>query len=429
MKKLFFKLACLMVPLIGNARTVTTFDFTTPDADSKIYGVAITSNAVKIGFSTVFSQQNIDVSFTEITGGTDQRGPLFKSTDKGISYHLELGPQYGVGGVTFASTSDELITEIKFEYFTSETLTETSLKDWTLSSGVLDETSHEVWTGESESVTFSMSNNEAVSARIKRIIITTLAEGENTPEFTTIGSIKEALDLGEGSYVTFSGALSCVSQSSDCKYTLVSDGTNVMYIYSPTAGVAPMQIGEAVKPGLSGKMGDVDGVPCLTIEYESFGTQVGVYAERIYLSDLTDDYIGKVVKVYGGLINADGAVPTLTQGETSIEIHGITLNSFSTTESNYVEVVGVIGKNSQGFVIQPISVVASIYTSQETLSADSPRVVISGGDICIEGKWQTASVYDNDGRLIAKDRSVLNCGSGIFIVTADNRTIAKVMIR
>ena len=145
MKKLFLQLACMMVPLIGNARTVTTFDFTTPDADSKIYGVAITSNAVKIGFSTVFSQQNIDVSFTEMTGGTDQRGPLFKSTDKGISYHLELGPQYGVGGVTFASTSDELITEIKFEYFTSETLTETAIKDWTLSSGVLDETSHEVW--------------------------------------------------------------------------------------------------------------------------------------------------------------------------------------------------------------------------------------------------------------------------------------------
>ena len=433
MKRILLQIVCMMAAVLASARTVTTFDFTKPDDDNKLFGVELQSIGSAsygyIGFATILEQQNIKISFTEITGSSDQRGPLFKLLKGEDVYHMELNPKYGVGGISFASANDELISEIKFEYFTNESLKETTFKDWTLSTGVLDETNHDVWTGESQSVTFSMLDNTRGAARLKRIIITTTREGENTPEYNSVNSISEAVALGEGSYVKFSGALSCVSQSSDCKYTLVSDGTNVIYLYSPSAGVAALKIGEAVKPGVSGKFCNIDGVPCLTIEYKTFGSQMQVQNQRVYLSELTDDFIGKVVKVYGGIINVDGDVPTLTQGETTIGIHGITLSNFSNTETNYVEVIGVIGKDGNNYVIQPFSVVASIYTADENISAQSPHVTVVGGNICIEGNWRTTSVYDSEGRLVAKDRAVVDCSQGIFIVTADNRTIAKVLIR
>lgn len=433
MKRILLQIVCMMAAVLASARTVTTFDFTTPDDDNKLFGVELISNESgsygRIGFATILEQQNIKISFTEITGSSDQRGPLFKLLKGEDVYHMELNPKFGVGGITFASANDELISEIKFEYFSNENLKETTFKDWTLSTGVLDETNHDVWTGESQSVTFSMLDNTAGAARLKRILITTTREGENTPEYNSVNSIAEAVALGEGSYVKFSGALSCVSQSSDCKYTLVSDGTNVIYLYSPTAEVAALKIGEAVKPGISGKMGNIDGVPCLTIEHKTFGSQMQVQNQRVYLSELTDDFVGKVVKVYGGIINVDGEEPTLTQGETTIGIHGITLSNFSNTETNYVEVIGVIGKDVNNYVIQPISVVASIFTADENITTDRPRVTVVGGNICIEGNWRTTSVYDSEGRLVAKDRAVVDCSQGVFIVTADNRTIAKVLIR
>lgn len=433
MKRILLQIVCMMAAVLCSARTVTTFDFTTPDADNKLFGVELQSIGPAsygyIGFATVLEQQNIKISFAEIDASQNPYGPMFKLLKGEDVYHMELNPKFGVGGITFASANDELISEIKFEYFTNESLKETTFKDWTLSTGVLDETNHDVWTGESQSVTFSMLDNTAGAARLKRIIITTTAEGENTPEFTSVNSIAEAVALGEDSYVKFSGALSCVSQSSDCKYTLVSDGTNVIYLYSPTAGVAALKIGEAVKPGVSGKMGNIDGVPCLTIEHKTFGSQMQVQNQRVYLSELTDDFVGKVVKVYGGIINVDGDVPTLTQGETTIAIHGVTLNGFSTTTQNYVEVIGVIGKDVSNYVIQPISVVASIFTADENITTDRPRVTVVGGNICIEGNWRTTSVYDSEGRLVAKDRAVVDCSQGVFIVTADNRTIAKVLIR
>lgn len=433
MKRILLQIVCMMAAVLASARTVTTFDFTTPDADNKLFGVEIISNEFgsygRIGFATILEQQNIKISFTEITGSSDQRGPLFKLLKGEDVYHLELNPKYGVGGISFASANDELISEIKFEYFSNENLKETTFKDWTLSTGVLDETNHDVWTGESQSVTFSMLDNTRGAARLKRIYITTTREGENTPEYNSVNSIAEAVALGEDSYVKFSGALSCVSQSSDCKYTLVSDGTNVVYLYSPSAGVAALKIGEAVKPGISGKFCNIDGVPCLTIEYKTFGSQMQVQNQRVYLSELTDDFIGKVVKVYGGIINVDGDEPTLTQGETTIGIHGITLSNFSNTETNYVEVIGVIGKDGNNYVIQPISVVASIFTADENITTDRPRVEIADGKIYIEGNWRTTSVYDSEGRLVAKDRAVVDCSQGVFIVTADNRTIAKVLIR
>lgn len=433
MKRILLQIVCMMAGVLCSARTVTTFDFTKPDADNKLFGVELQSYGSgmygRIGFATILEQQNIKISFTAITGSSDQRGPLFKLLSGEDVYHMELNPKYGVGGITFASANDELISEIKFEYFTNGSLKETTFKDWTLSTGVLDETNHDVWTGESQSVTFSMLDNTRGAARLKRIIITTNREGEYTPEYNSVNSISEAVALGEDSYVKFSGALSCVSQSSDCKYTLVSDGTNVIYLYSPTAGVAALKICEAVKPGISGKFCYIDGVPCLTIEYKTFGSQMQVQNQRVYLSELTDDYVGKVVKVYGGIINFDGDVPTLTQGETTIGIHGITLSNFSNTETNYVEVLGVLGKNSNNYVIQPFSVVASIYTADENVTTDRPRVEIADGKLYIEGNWHTASVYDSEGRLVAKDRAVVDCSQGIFIVTADNRTIAKVLIR
>ena len=256
-----------------------------------------------------------------------------------------------------------------------------------------------------------------------------VAQGMSGSPVYVDGRVGGAVALGEGSYGKFSGARSCVWQSSDCKYTLVSDGTNVIYLYSPTAEVAALKIGEAVKPGISGKMGNIDGVPCLTIEHKTFGSQMQVQNQRVYLSELTDDFVGKVVKVYGGIINVDGEEPTLTQGETTIAIHGVTLNGFSTTTQNYVEVIGVIGKDGNKYVIQPISVVASIFTADENITTDRPHVTVVGGNSCIEGNWRTTSVYDSEGRLVAKDRAVLDCSQGVFIVTADNRTIAKVLIR
>lgn len=433
MKRILLQIVCMMAAVLASARTVTTFDFTKPDDDNKLFGVELQSiesaSYGYIGFATVLEQQNIKISFAEIDASQNPYGPMFKLLKGEDVYHMELNPKFGVGGITFASANDELISEIKFEYFTNESLKETTFKDWTLSTGVLDETNHDVWTGESQSVTFSMLDNTAGAARLKRIIITTKAEGENSPEYNSVNSISEAVALGEDSNVKFSGALSCVSQSSDCKYTLVSDGTNVIYLYSPTAGVAALKIGEAVKPGISGKMGNIDGVPCLTIEHKTFGSQMQVQNQRVYLSELTDDFVGKVVKVYGGLINVDGDVQTLTQGETTIAIHGVTLNGFSTTTQNYVEVIGVIGKDGSNYVIQPFSVVASIYTADENITTDRPRVEIADGKIYIEGNWRTTSVFDSEGRLVAKDRAVVDCSQGIFIVTADNHTIAKVLIR
>ncbi len=173
MKRILLQIVCMMAGVLCSARTVTTFDFTTPDADNKLFGVELISNEFgsygRIGFATVLEQQNIKISFAEIDASQNPYGPMFKLLKGEDVYHMELNPKFGVGGITFASANDELISEIKFEYFTNESLKETTFKDWTLSTGVLDETNHDVWTGESQSVTFSMLDNTAGAARLKRI--------------------------------------------------------------------------------------------------------------------------------------------------------------------------------------------------------------------------------------------------------------------
>ena len=80
MKRILLQIFCMMAAALASARTVTTFDFTKPDADNKLFGVELLNNSYGyIGFATVLELQNIKISFTEITGSTDQRGPLFKS--------------------------------------------------------------------------------------------------------------------------------------------------------------------------------------------------------------------------------------------------------------------------------------------------------------------------------------------------------------
>ena len=68
--------------------------------------------------------------------------------------------------------------------------------------------------------------------------------------------------------------------------------------------------GEAVKPGISGKMGNIDGVPCLTIEHKTFGSQMQVQNQRVYLSELTDDFVkSEVEKLNDNKVNkANGII-------------------------------------------------------------------------------------------------------------------------
>ena len=130
MKRILLQIVCMMAGVLCSARTVTTFDFTTPDADNKLFGVELISNEFgsygRIGFATILEQQNIKISFTKIDASQNPYGPMFKLLKGEDVYHMELNPKFGVGGITFASANDELISEIKFEYFTNENLTETT---------------------------------------------------------------------------------------------------------------------------------------------------------------------------------------------------------------------------------------------------------------------------------------------------------------
>ena len=57
MKRIFLKIICMMAAVLANAETVTTFDFTTPDADNKLFGVELKITEYGsygyIGFATV----------------------------------------------------------------------------------------------------------------------------------------------------------------------------------------------------------------------------------------------------------------------------------------------------------------------------------------------------------------------------------------
>ena len=44
MKRIFLQIVCMMAAVLCSARTVTTFDFTKPDADNKLFGVELLNN-------------------------------------------------------------------------------------------------------------------------------------------------------------------------------------------------------------------------------------------------------------------------------------------------------------------------------------------------------------------------------------------------
>lgn len=429
-RNLFLAAMVAYLPAVS-AKTVE-FDFSTIDDDGKILGYAIKGNQTCIGEDATFSSDNVTISFETKTydeyGTYDALGPAFRNfTYNEHLFCLEVGTQTGTGSIVFQSTDDERITKIEFEYYPQyHDSWENSLKEWTCDVGQFtDEYTHSVWTGASDAVKLTIQPQKANEyARFTKIKVTT---GEIIYE--DVSTISAAQSLDSGTDVRFSCELSCTAQSKDGKYTLVSDGNNVMYLHS-AKGLSLIKAGEKIGSGVCGTINEVDGVLCIETEGKSFGSKIDAEPVRIYLSQLTDDYLGKMIKVYGGLIKNDNGVTTLTQGNTTIKMNNLLLESTPTTVKNYVEVIGDIGKSEGEYIIHPASIVESIFTSEEGIQAQTnAEVTVSEGKIHIMGDYKTTAVYSINGMLIGKNRQDYDCQSGIYIVEVDGKVVAKVSLR
>jgi len=431
-RKIFFAALVVYLPTVS-AKTVE-FDFSTLDDEGKIFGYAINDTKVYIGKDAIFSSDNVTISFETKTYGDDigqneTLGPLFKkyNFNNNTSICLEFGTLSGAGSIVFQSTDDERITKIEFEFLPQyNDAWENTLKEWTCDVGRFsDDDTHSEWTGASEAVKLTIQPQKADEyARFTKIKVTT---GEIIYE--DVSDISAAQSLDSGTDVRFSCELSCTAQSKDGKYTLVSDGNDVMYLHS-AKGLSTLKAGEKIGRGVCGNVGEVDGVLCIETESKSFGSKIDAEPERIYLSSLTDDHLGKMIKVYGGLIKNDNGVTTLTQGNTTIKMNNLLLESTPTTVKNYVEVIGDIGKSEGEYIIHPASIVESIFTSEGDIQAQTnAEVSVTEGKIHIVGDYKTTAVYSINGMLIGKNKQDYDCQSGIYIVEVDGKAVAKASLR
>ncbi len=409
---------------------IITFDFTTPDSEGKIFGYPVPNNRNYIGSDVVFTVGNVEISFEIMPNAAEPNlnevlGPVLKKYNNNgtFEYYMEFGYMCGAGNIVFKTTDESRITKIEAEYFPKYRDTWTnSLEEWSCDTGKFTNDDHSLWEGKSTCVKYLYpQQNNSDYTRIARIKVSTTN--------CVVENISSAQEFEQGGDVKFNCELICKAHSKDGKYILVTDGKDVMYLHS-ASGLKAIETGVKINPGVAGTISDIDGILCIEVNNESVISQNYLAPTRIYLSQLNDSYVGKLVKIYGGIIKNVGGTTTLNQGGTVVLINNLVLDSNSTpdTTENYVEVIGDLGKSGPDYVIHPISVVKSLFTSEDSISKDVARVGVRDGIICILGDFKTSSVYNVDGVLIASDKSEIECGSGIYIVTVDGASY-KVYLR
>ena len=431
-RKILNVLLLLFVSTICAKGETITFDFSTPDSEGKIFGHPVPDKNNYIGSDVVFSVGNVSMSFEVISNSyhypqNEVLGPVLKKYNNNgtFEYYLEFGDVSGAGNIVFKTIDKSKITKIEVEYLPLYLPSMTnSLEEWTCEPGEFKNDDHSLWDGKSSCVKFiNPHHNIPDYTRVVRIKVSTIVEN------VVVDNILSAQELEQGEGVKLNCELICKAQSKDGKYTLVTDGKDVMYLHS-ASGLKAIETGVKINPGVDGTISDIDGILCIEVNNESVISQNYLAPTRIYLSQLNDSYVGKLVKIYGGIIKNVGGTTTLSQGGTVVLINNLVLDSNSTpdTTENYVEVIGDLGKSGSDYVIHPISVVKSLFTSEDSISKDVARVGVRDGIICILGEFKTSSVYNVDGVLIASDKSEIECGSGIYIVTVDGASY-KVYLR
>lgn len=432
MKLRNFLMALCVLSFSAMSAKVTTFDFTATDDDGSIYGYTIKSGRNRLGKDASFSLGNIKISFETNSGygDVDTPGPVITSNSVYNAIYMEFGYQCCAGSFVFETTDGSKISNIDVEFTPNySTSWDTSMKEWSCSVGEFTDANHGTWIGLADSVTFDFprENIDDYSGRYTRINRIKFTTSEQQEEVTIVADIEAAKQVATNTSLKFECEFSCLAQDVNGKYTLVSDGTNLMYLHSQS-GLQTVKAGEKINSGVCGVINDIDGVCCLEIDDSSFKCKMDLSPERIYLSRLNDGYIGKMVKIYGGIIKNDNGIATLSQGNTTVPLTNLLLESTPTTVKNYVEVVGVVGKSGAEYTIQPMSIVESLFTSEETIGMNHPNVYVDNGTIVIDGEFKTSSVFNANGVLIARDKSIIECQTGIYLVSIDGITIAKVII-
>ncbi|MGM9804638.1 MAG: hypothetical protein ACI308_10740 [Muribaculaceae bacterium] len=432
-------LLCL-VGLVGSAQTITTFDFTTP-VDGCIYGIAVSTEVSETkneqfplgGDDALIASGNIKISFN-LVRETDPlygyHGPTYLKRKTESDYMLVFAHGQGAGDMIFevSDGSTDCITSMQFEF--RENYVEgqdNTLKRWTCDCGTIGGDNYDLWTGDSQKVTITLPTDIVVgnpepATRIRRIIVTT------TSSERTVSDVASLDEFEDGRRIVMNAPLVCRAQSSDRLLTATSDFTRTLYLRSES-GLPTLANGDVLCAGVKGTLSRIDGVPCLDVTDESTVQLADDSPEKVTLSSLSDDLLGRMVKVYGGIIAVSADNITLSQGGTAIQVNNLFLSELSATAEGNVEVTGTLGKSAAGYVIHPTSVVVSIYTDEQAMRPDAAHVTVSHGAIEVSGQWSQLQVVSVDGRVVSTNRAVTPCQPGIYVVSVNGRPAAKVAVR
>ena len=428
-----FLLALCLLSVSATFAKVTTFDFSTIDEDGKIYGYTISNARNFLGGDASFTLDDINISFdlNDAIGSYETPGPIITNNSTFNAVYLEFGYSTSAGSFVFKTTDGSKISKIEIEFTQNYGPTwDTSMKEWSCSVGKFTDANHGSWTGLADVVTFDFprENVDDYNTRYTRINSISITTSSSQEQVVSVADIAAAKQMTTNTSLKFECEFSCLAQGASGEYTLVSDGTNLMYLHSQK-GLQIVKAGEKINSGVCGTIADIDGVCCLEIDESSFECKMNLSPERINLARLSDEYIGKMVKIYGGIIKNDNSIATLSQGETTVVLNNLLLASTPTTVNNYVEVVGIVGKSGAEYIIQPMSIVESLYTSEDVVDTIHANVYVDNGAIVIDGEFNTSCIFDANGVLIARDKRVVECQPGLYLVSIDGVTIAKVIIQ
>ena len=407
--KLFLSLSLLLMASVINAQEVSTFDFTTPDSNGKIYGITAPQSTTEPAEVNGIPLTNGDCTLT-VTNSDPKSRPMIRYSDADKICALSV-----TNSSELKLVSTRQMVKVVFELYKANT---SFILSW--DSGSYAKETY-TWTGDATTLNMETGNASLVT----KIHVTVLSE-----TYTDVSSVAELSALADATRVRLTKDASCIAQSDDKLCIAASCDGDVLYFTGDQPLVTSIK-GQIIPAGVTGLSTKVGGVPAILVK-DGYEVRSVFDAPEVAIDGISDEYVGKLVAVNNVSIveNSSLGIYQLAYSSSALNVGTKFLSTINaTTSSTCADVVGVIENDGTEYVIQPVSIVEKLYSATETIAAPQANVSASNGNIIIGGEWNHSEVYSIDGKLIAADKSEISCGSGIYIVVVDGVTIAKVTLR
>lgn len=253
-----------------------------------------------------------------------------------------------------------------------------------------------------------------------------------------ISSTAEFAAAPDNARVIFDCPLTAVFQSHDGVFTYVTDTTQQPNVCVWCADGLPVELArdDALKAGAAGTKTVVGDIPVLEADAATISRDVvsAIQAKTISDSDISPFEINDFVMSMGAVITAEtstsndapclrsvrrraSSVQTATYSVDGGAYRMVNKFDVNVIEGDGRKFLGIIGMEDGEKVVYPTYV--TLPTGNPLLYAPSATVQATDGCITVSGQWNTVTVLNPAGQVIAKDKSSVECPSGTYVVVID----------